>query len=419
MALNRSDPPDTAAGISLNDLIPIPRTLGTFVLIITVLAFTAGSIRNELVLILVGAVFLAVLGYCFGTVFLLSCIHRKQARSISARILTKQISAGHNEECIVTLDAVQHTGKKKRFLRLPGILIRYEMHLSTKDGRRLYHLFDPDCFQNGTRCFTVPERGAYYTGYDEFAIFDVPGFFRLAFRIPQDRSPRILATPKVPEETVPVTIRAGGTVQRSEPRFLRTDNLTDHRPYIPGDDPRRINWKLYGHMGDLFVREGEPEPPPHSRLLIMVDTQTDPALYSDEAGRRGVDLLCENALALAIAYMERGMDIGIGYTGGDIRRGTHVELAAALAYPAALPLSAQEELPYSPEDQGILLLALPRSAVETTALDRFLRKRGPHQTADLIFLYEGNRFDTAAEACTGVYRQKNGIYPRCINMPAL
>ncbi|MDR3334438.1 MAG: DUF58 domain-containing protein [Treponema sp.] len=392
---------------------PFMRSMGVFILLLALLAFAAGYIRNELALILIGAVLLAVLVYCFAAVQVLSLIHRKKAHSLSTRILTKEVSVG-TEGMLFCSSGPDWASK--RFFRLPGILIRYEVRLFTKDGRLIHHLFDPDFLTKGISSFAVPERGAYYSSADEVAIFDALGLFRRAFRIPQDQSPRLLGVPKAAETAIPVTIRSGGSEQRRAVNYLRTDNLIDHRPYIPGDDPRRINWKLYGHAGDLFVREGEPEPPPHSRLLIMVDTQRDPALYTTEAGRHGVDLLCKNALAAALEYRDRNMDITIGYTGGDLKGGTQAELAAALAYPAALSIRAPEEFPPSPEDLGILILALPRSGSESTALDRFLKKRDAHQQVDIVFLYQGEQFDSAAETCISIYGQKGGVHARRIRL---
>ncbi|MDR0721836.1 MAG: DUF58 domain-containing protein [Treponema sp.] len=398
-------------------MIPVPRTMGIFTLLITILAFTAGSIRNELILILVGTVFLLVLCGCFLGVLGLSWFLRKKACAASVRIITKHIPAGTKGSLTFGLGPgyVLRKAGKKQFLRLPGILLRYEMSLATKDGRGIYHIFDPDFLPEGVSVFSVPERGAYYSAYDGFIIGDVPGFFYRSIPIPQDMSPRILATPKIAETSIPLQIRFGGNLQRSQPHFLRTDNLIDHRPYMPGDDPRRLNWKLYGHAGDLFVREGEPEPPPHSRLLILVDTQRDDTLYTLQAACRGVDLLCENALTLVITGTDRGMDLYIGYTGGAIHGGTQAELTLALAYPAALPLSGPEELP-SPDDQSILILTLPRVAGTESALDRFLKQRNPHQGVDLVFLYEGNAYDEAAETCVSIYGQKNGVTARRIRI---
>jgi uncharacterized protein (DUF58 family) len=387
--------------------IPIPRFLGIAAGIIALLALAAGSLRKELVLTLMNSVFIAVLAYSFLGVWILAGIHKKNLRALSVRMALRNISPGNRGELLLTWNG---TGEG-RFFRFPGILIRYELRLLTRDGRIIRHIFDPDNLEEDQRFFPVRERGAYYGARDRFIIADCLGFFRVFFPIPQDGSPRLLALPAPAAEPVPVYIQSGGNAQRTEPNFQRTDDLTDHRPYIPGDDPRRINWKLYGHGGELFVREGEPEPPPHSRLVVLVDTQADPALFPPEAARQGVDLLCENALALALEYLDRGMDIHAGYTGGEIRGGTQAELAEALAYPAALPLSAGEELP-EVSGRGVLLLALPRDSGESAALDRFLRKRGGKQAVDLVFLYRGEGLDGAAETCVRLYHQKAGVHAR-------
>lgn len=398
-------------------LVPRPGTLGIFVMLVTLLAFAAGHLRNELALTLLAAVFLTILVYCFAVVFLLALFHRRRLSSISANVMTKIVTAGKEGEVRFTA--------KGRFFRLPGVLIRYELKLETLDGRVIRHIFDPALASaKGTSFFAVRERGAYYGSRDELAVFDVPGFFRLAFPIPQGDDPRLLAVPVPAEESISFSIRSGGEEQRSEPHYLRTDDLTDHRPYIPGDDPRRINWKLYGHAGDLFVREGEPEPPPHSRLVILLDTQADPGLYNPEESRRAVDILCRNALAAALEFSGQGIEVSIGHTGGKIREGKASELAPALAWPAALPMASPLDLPSLPKARplsgaaGILILALPRAYAESAALDRFLKNRGPDKNVDLLFLYEERNakaadLKEAAETCAAIYGRKPGIHARC------
>jgi uncharacterized protein (DUF58 family) len=387
--------------------------MGIFTLLITVLAFAAGSIRNELVLLLVGTVFLLVLSGCFFAVWVLSFCLRTKVRMASARILSKGIPCETEGAVTFSLGPayIPRKGGRAQFFRLPGILVRYEMRLVTKDGREIRHIFDPDALEEGVSPFPATLRGAYYGPYDALVVADIPGFFFRAIPLPQDTGPRLLVSPRIPETPISLHIRSGGTLRRREPHFLRTDNFIDHRPYIPGDDPRRLNWKLYGHAGDLFVREGEPEPPPHSHLLILVDTQGDEALYIPSMVFQGVDRLCENALALAIRGIDRGMEVAVGYTGGEIYRGTQGELALALAYPTVAPLSGPEDLPVS-EDQGILILALPRLSGIESALDRFLKQRNPYQAVDLVFLYEGPAYDEAAAACVRLYGQKKGVHAR-------
>jgi uncharacterized protein (DUF58 family) len=402
--------------------------MGIIIFIIIIAAFAAGELRQELALTLTASVFLAAWAWCLIMTLILALLHCKKALSLSARISPREIAAGTRAEVFFSANLTQASASKKplgRFFRLPAILVRYHIKLKTLDDRRAGHIFDPDTLDRGACSFEVPLRGAYYSNYDELAIFDVLGFFRFSWRLAQSSDPRLLASPRAAEEPVPVSVRSGGAEQRSEPHYRRTDNLIDNRPYIPGDDPRRINWKLFSHGGDLFVREGEPEPPPHSHIIIMVDTQTDPALYSPEAGRLAVDRLCENALAAALECAAKGMDVLVGYTGGEIRGGTPAELAAALARPAALPLNAGEsagrlspDYPDAP-DRGFLILALPRTAgggAEPAALEKFLKKRDVTQGTDLIFLYEGEQFDGPAETCAAIYGQKGGVHARRIRL---
>jgi uncharacterized protein (DUF58 family) len=388
-----------------------PRTMGLFVLLIIILAFAAGFIRGGRVLTLTGSVFLAAWVYSLLSVLILGLLPGKP--KLSARINPRRIAAGEEVEA-----ALSPREGRKKFFRLPGLLVRYQINLETRDGRELLYLFDPD-LEREPKAFRVEKRGAWYSEYDELLFFDALGFFCLSRRVFQEGEPRILAGPRQAEDPVSLRIRSGGTEQRSNVHYQRTDNLIDHRPYIPGDDPRRINWKLYSHGESLFVREGEPEPPPHSRLLILVDTQADPLLFSLPAARRAVDLLCENALAATLEYAEAGMDILVGYTGGKIRGGPAADLAEALAWPAALPLSAPGDYPTPGEDRGFLILALPRFSGENSALDRFLKNRDPKQQIDLAFLYgdddsrgSGGRaaLAAAAETNVGIYGQKPGVH---------
>jgi uncharacterized protein (DUF58 family) len=408
--------------------IPAPRLLGLLLLVIALLSLLAGFLRYELVLTLLGAVLLAVLVYSFLAILVLVLLHGKRSGFPSARMSPESAPAGKQ-------GAVLYAGEEK-FFRLPGILIRYELRFFTKDGRMLHHIFDPDALKHNLSPFTVPKRGAYYGPQDKLLILDIFGFFLAAFALPQEPGARFLSLPQAAEKPAAIEFHSGGAEQRTGPHFLRTDNLIDHRPYVPGDDPRRINWKLYSHAGDLFVREGEPEPPPHSKLTLLVDTQIDTTIFTGgrfagrahaaEAGCRAVDLLCENALALILEYAGRGLEIAVGYTGGNEPQiGSPTELSAVLACPAALPLNSPRvrepdgrvpELPDAQEDRAVLVLALPRSAAANSALDRFLKKRGKEQETDILFLYEGEGLNAAAETCVHFYARKAGVRTRRIQL---
>ena len=408
---------------------PVPQALGVFIPALVVLGLIAGALRHELVLTLLGAVLLAVWGYCLSAVLLLALLHRKRGEALAVRLIPEALGPGQTGAAVPIRENTGGSGfsEKSRFFRLPGVLIRYVVELSTRDGRRLNHYFDPDYVKDGMSSFTAPVRGAYYGGKDRLLVFDILGLFRAAITVPHGAGPRLLVMPQAAEGALPLAARSGGVERRTEPHFLRTDDLIEHRPYVPGDDPRRINWKLYGHAGSLFVREGEPEPPPHSRLVILIDAQTDRGLYAAGAGRRGVDLLCENALALALDYADRGMDVSIGFSGGGIRGGGPSELAAILAHPASFcreDVSGEcPALPVPEDARGVLILALPREWTDNGdrapqwSLDSFLKKRDAKQIVDLLFLYgkddavsaKGSRLEESAEACVRFYNGKGGV----------
>jgi len=415
--------------------IPRPRILGWLVILVTILAFIAGRLRNELALTLLGTVFLIILAYCFLAVFLLSLLYRRKAETLSLVIVSETVSTGKQGELLIKTEGAD-LAKKDRFRRLPAILIRCELCLRTRDGRVIRHYADPG-FENSS-VFSVEERGAYYSSpeSDSFVIFDAPGFFRLSLPLPRNENVRLLALPHPAEEALRFSLNSGGAEQRNEPHYRKSDELTDHRPYVPGDDPRRINWKLYSHapLGDLFVREGESEPPPHSRLLFLIDTEADLSLYSPDEARRAVDLLCENALSAALEFSAQGMDIHIGYTGGRIAAGNHggaktggageesgplsaAELAAALAWPAAVCGDTTDDLPEAPQDRGVLILALPRISIAplSSSIERFLKKREGRLGTDIVFVYDAAsgkaaELEDAARICVNLYSGRSGIH---------
>jgi hypothetical protein len=435
-------------------------TLGLFILLIIILGFAAGIIRGELVLTLSAAIFLAVWAYCLAASAFAALLNNRRARNISVRLSPQEIAAGEQTELVFTFGLNNAAGfvtpagpvRRRRFFRLPAILVRYRLHLYTRDERIIEHEADPDLLSNSTDTLTVKLRGAWFSKYDELAVFDAAGFFCFSFRIPQPASPRLLTSPAAAEEAIPVTIHSGGEEQRSDQRFERTDNLIEHRPYVPGDDPRRINWKLYSHGGELFVREGEREPPPHSHLYILIDTESDPALYTASRARTAVDLLCENGLAASLACIESGMDVVIGYSGAaaadshdnaaskaagpadgssiaptanivKTASGTAADtkqLATALSWPFAVRSTAADiyaelPLPRSAEDLSILILALPRTSAGESSLDRFLQKRRPNQNVDIVFLYEdADKLGEAARSSATVYGQKSGVKARAV-----
>ena len=406
----------------------MPRTMGIFILLIIVLSFTAGAIRREMVLTLTGSIFLSIWIYSLVMTLLSALFHYRRARRVSIGIYPQKIITG---ECAqINYHEGKETPSGEKIFQLPGILVRCRILLSTADGRRITHEFNPEFGRNvsGPEQFQVNERGAYSSAYDEFAVFDIFGFFRFAFRIPP-QSGALLAGPRCANEPVPVRAH-GGETERHGPPTERTDELVSHRPYVPGDDPRRINWKLFSHGGELFIRQGEREPPAHSNITILIDTQFD-TLYTLQSAREEVDILCENSLAI-INSIGKESDVQIGYTGQTNNDSfTQAELGYFLAYPAAMPLDARPEkkrtavnadLPAVKGERSVVILAMPRISAGAAALEKFL-SGGQNRTIELLFIYSTGKNERraaekreAAQACIDLYNRRSGVRARAVEV---
>ena len=417
--------------------IPLPSSTGAGLIIVSLLAFAAGYIRNELVLTLLGTVFIAMLFYCFLTLVILGFLHHKKTLEVHTEIITKQVKVFEEGEL--------HFPHAKKLFLFPGTIARYNMVLATKDGRQINLIINPRKNEDKYIKFNIPGRGVYHNNTENLLFLDMPGLFKLKLPINNETIPKLYAIPVEAEETLPLQIRSGGSEKRSQVNYRKTDILTESRPYVPGDDPRRINWKLYGHGSDseLYVREGENSPPPHSRLLILIDTQIDPVLFSMDEGRDLIDLLCKYALKTANDLSQKGIEVFVGHTGSDV----YPLEAAALAAPYALPMLSDKTLPKALENAGTMILAVPRlyagqslsgqqtgsTTLLSTALDKFLADFNSRTLAtgavstgdkqlDLIFLYtiEEDKMDKkntkereeASRACTAYYRRKKNVFAR-------
>lgn len=93
-------------------------------------------------------------------------------------------------------------------------------------------------------------------------------------------------------------------------RRQRSEELLEVRKYYPGDDFRRINWKVFAHMNELFVRIGEENPPPEARFSLIFE----PSLPLSLPGALGEALNDEriaSLLALVVELDRRGREVRI------------------------------------------------------------------------------------------------------------
>ena len=114
-------------------------------------------------------------------------------------------------------------------------------------------------------------RGRYFYKRQYLNIRDFAGFFAVSFMQPPCLSvPYIVVQPVLPpQKTVFPDLRSRAV--NDLPSQERTHELYESRPYFPGDDPRKIHWKLYAHTNTLSIKLGAFEPPPVKRLTIYIE----------------------------------------------------------------------------------------------------------------------------------------------------
>ena len=83
--------------------------------------------------------------------------------------------------------------------------------------------------------------------------------------------------------------------------------FSQYRSYQPGDDPRRVDWKLYARSDRYFVREAEIET--SVTLRILVDASE--SMTQEDSGLSKFDYARFAAAALALLAHRQGDAVGV------------------------------------------------------------------------------------------------------------
>ncbi|AWN24570.1 DUF58 domain-containing protein [Deinococcus irradiatisoli] len=172
----------------------------------------------------------------------------------------------------------------------------------------------------------------------------------------------------------------------SEGALSRTLGLDDPlslrgaRPYVPGDPPGRIHWRLSARSGELTVRELERTA--SSRLLVFLDTRGD-EVFLESAVRLSASLVQEAlSLELPISVRTPQGASPSGRTPGALQAALSL-LATAQRYPPGSPLPD-----LALEAAGSNLIVLTQRA-PTDVLKAALRARIRARRVVIVAMPEG------------------------------
>jgi len=245
---------------------------------LSILLATVGICRKELASILwgLGMGSLWVCALVFSS-FASTLLYRKKdhlLRHLTLTHPTGYLFAGTPLTFQVSLPASLLRG----FNRIPCVLLRFCYRVTACKGRTYSWAtrIDPK-----DPSFTLtpppPQRGDYRGPVGYLQVEDCFGFCKLEMPLPEEEHLLILPAP-YPASILPTLPERGGLRIR-EHRFPTTSlEELEIRKYQPGDDIRRLHWKLYAHSGELFFRIGEQDPPPLDTFHLHFDPSLPPKL---------------------------------------------------------------------------------------------------------------------------------------------
>lgn len=336
---------------------------GAFAIACAGIASFEGIARGELIATIIGATLSIILVFSLGSV-------------LAAYLQWNRVPAALEKGALGSYRLYfQETGHRKR--RSPFVSISCEIVLSAfgipGDAHESILLPLPAALQWISPAF--PPRGSYRSRYSRYLIADSLDFFRVRTKKLACAEMLSINVPPVPAiiDFKGVSPSTKG-IREGKSTFLRSEELYEVRQYKPGDDPRRINWKVYAHTGEPALREGELSPPPSSEYAIQFWIPDSPAKakrHTAKGNDRDEQILFEElvsrAAAVCLDLLSEGKNLRFPHADNRVvhsddgqRRTSALEALSRPSFYAALSPNNRSAL--MPSTQTILFVLSPQNA---------------------------------------------------------
>jgi uncharacterized protein (DUF58 family) len=120
-------------------------------------------------------------------------------------------------------------------------------------------------------------------------------------------------------------------------------NFAQHRDYVPGDDPKHLDWRAYAKSDRLVVRQYQQET--NLRVFIVIDRSCSMAYQGGAEVSKGV-YAAQLAAVAAWTLLLQGEAVGLATFGGSL---THLSPAASRREHFWRLLRALEASPWEPD----------------------------------------------------------------------
>ena len=282
---------------------------GLLILALSLVILAAGVIRADLAALFWGSSFLLFSAYALaaGHVFRLS-LRRQVGRSERLSVILPAAGIFSNEE--TEAQVLAHLPRAFP----PGIGVRLRLPLAWHE--RGIDSVTSRCVPGRNERsipFRAKYRGVYASTEAVFEVRDLLGFTAHRLSVPLRETLTVFPDlSPVPEASTFMEQAEDSAVYA--PRRRRSEELLEARKYYPGDDVRRLNWKVFAHMNELFLRIGEEVPPPESRILFVLDCTANP-LVPRGVSADYLDRLVDSCASLLVSLLGRRIDVMLSLPG--------------------------------------------------------------------------------------------------------
>lgn len=159
--------------------------------------------------------------------------------------------------------------------------------------------------------------GRHRFGNIVFTLRDIYGLF--FYRMERELNDVVKVYPKIPEPTGVIATLPGSRTLTGASHSSRKGGgyeFADLREYVPGDELRRIDWKAYGRLRRLLIKEYDAE----STANVIIILDATPSMLYGVIGERKIDYAART-IAYLTKYLTRRRDyLGFIYFDGRISK---------------------------------------------------------------------------------------------------
>ncbi len=157
--------------------------------------------------------------------------------------------------------------------------------------------------------FSQVQRGVYKGKSGTIFIEDLFGFTRFIIYSGEEISlivfPRFEKNGSCKEKNI-----TGGDIATVDENRIRSNELLEVRKYYPGDDARRINWKMFAASGQLFLRIGEEIPPTSGEVTVILNCESRGMTRLNDSTYY-TDCLISTFLTFINSFVEKGCKVSV------------------------------------------------------------------------------------------------------------